>query len=59
MTWFKIYTKHDKKFRKCFATTDPKRADLVATNEAKKICNHEVKVVATDDNGITNEIKYK
>lgn len=59
MTWFYIYTKHGERFRKCFGTTDPKRAELVATNEAKSDANHEVKVIAIDDNGIKNEIKYK
>ena len=61
MTTFIIMTKHNSKerFRRCFATTDTKRAELVATNEANQPFIKSVKVIATDDNGITNEIIYK
>jgi len=61
MTTFIIMTKHNSKerFRRCFATTNAKRAELVAKNESNEPYIRSVKVIATDDNGITNEIIYK
>lgn len=61
MTIFKIMTKHNNKerFRKCFTTTDVKCANLIAINEAKQPYMKAVKIIATDDNGVVNEIIYK
>lgn len=61
MTKFKIYSKNKNRsrFTHRFTTTDPKRAELVALNECEFLCMSNVKVIAIDDNGVTNEIIYK
>lgn len=59
MTTYKEYVKgkYDKRYKAFMTYTDPVRAEKVAVKDCERW--EHVKIVVTDDNGITNEIIYK
>lgn len=61
MTEFKVMGKRGKDRRfSCFLhTSESSRADRFAEQMANNTIYKNVKVVATDDNGIVNELIYK
>lgn len=62
MTTYKVMAKTawQKRFHAVYpASTDPKAADRRAIATAAADCYRSVKVIVTDDNGITNTLIYK